>query len=80
MTNHCAVVNVLSHEACRIVMAGDLQQLKVLRTDFVLDPQVRDSQVPDLAKASAPANSYRGCGVRKDTQVKVKARICSNGA
>ena len=75
----CRSLHVLCQNVAGIAGASDLDTGEVTLPRPILDPETRDGQVPDTAKAP-PATNPNGCGsVSLHMKIPVHARVSGNG-
>ena len=60
-------------------MASDLSEVEVPRTDLILHPKIRHSQVADLPQSPSSANANGSSGVSQDDEAKGEAQVIADG-
>ena len=77
---HGLLVKVLGHKVGRVVLASDLDQIKVLGAHLLLDPKVRHGQVANPAEALSAAYPDGRRRVSQDAELEGQAQIGGEGA
>ena len=69
---------MLCHHVCWVVGAQYLNKVNGSGSDFLLNPQVCDIEMSELAHPTTSAHADRGSRVRMDADIHLEAEIASD--